>query len=380
MTMELEVNGVQYNNFKAASCEIRLDALSNAFSFEAIVAEGDPLPFKGGESCRVIINNKPVLTGSIEIVDVSYDAGDHTITVQGRDKTGDLLDSNISTIPDLRAPITLKQIIEKVIANIGVDIKVIEEVETEPFEEAQDVAAPEPGDNAFNFIEKYSRKRQVLLTSDGDGNIVITSGSSEQVAGSIQHIIGAADNNVIASSFSFDTTGRFNIYKFVSQQNPFTLNSAGETGLASVVNQSGGVSDPDVRIGRQLVLVSETPYSNSQSEARAKWEANIRKARGLVYSVTVPGYTIDSSDKDTPLWQINRLYQIVDDYLGKSEPMLANSVTFTLDTDGGELTSMSFVDEKAYSVDLSKPKTSKTAPLVLLSPEVAAIAALVFDP
>lgn len=365
MTMLLEVNGVQFDNFTAASCEIRLDALSNTFSFEAVAADGVELPFKGGEACRVIINNTPVLTGFIEVVEVNYNASEHTIRIQGRDKTGDLLDSNIDKISDLRAPITLKEIIEKIISNIGADIKVIEEVTTEPFSKAQDVAAPEPGDNAFDFIEKYSRKRQVLLTSNGDGNVVITSGSAETALGSIQHIIGASDNNVLASSFSFDTTGRYNVYRFASQLNPFALNSAGDIGLDSVAGQDGGVTDPSVRIGRQLILIAEAPNSDDQNEARAKWEANIRKARGLVYSVTVPGYQVDRTDPSSNLWQINKLHQIVDDYLGKSEPMLCNSVTFTLDNDGGELTSLSFVDQKAYSLDLEKPQTSKTAGLIL---------------
>ncbi len=366
MSMKLEVNGVQYDNFTAASCEIRLDALSNAFSFEAVAADGEPLPFKGGDSCRIIVNDIRVLTGSIEVIEVNYDANQHVIIVQGRDKTGDLLDSNIDTISDLRAPITLKEIIEKVIEKvIGLDIKVIEDVTTEPFNAAEDVAAPEPGENAFDFIEKYSRKRQVLLTSNGDGNIVITSGSTETSIGNIQHIIGANDNNVLSSSFTFDTTGRYNVYKFVSQLNPFSLNFAGDTSIKSVVDQSGQTFDPDVRIGRQLILIASTSSSDDQNELRAKWEANIRKARGLVYAVTVSGYRIDPTDDNSDLWQINKLYQIVDDYLGKSEPMLCNSVTFTLDVQGGELTSLSFVDQKAYSLELSKPQTSKTAELVL---------------
>lgn len=365
MTIKLEVRGVQYDNFTAASCEIRLDALSNTFSFEAVAAEGEALPFKGGEPCRVIVNDEAVLTGFIEVVEVSYNASEHTIRVLGRDKTGDLLDSSINEISDLRAPITLKEIIEKVIANLGADIKVIEEVSTDPFDAAQDVAAPEPGDNAFDFIEKYSRKRQVLLTSNGDGNIVITAGSSESARGSIQHIIGAEDNNVLASSFSFDTTGRFNVYKFASQLNPFALNAAGDIGLDSVAAQSGGITDPDIRIGRQLILIAEAPNSDDQNEARSKWEANIRKARGLAYAVTVPGYNVDRTDLNSKLWQINKLYQIVDDYLGKSEPMLCNSVTFTLDINGAELTSLSFVDQKAYSLELAKPQTNKTAGLVI---------------
>ncbi len=365
MSMELEVKGIRYSNFTAASCEIRLDALSNTFSFEAVAAEGEPLPFKGGESCRVIVDGNVALTGFIEFVFVSYDPRSHNINIQGRDKTGDLLDSSLSSISDLRAPITLKEIIEAVIKNIGSDLKVVEEVTTEPFESTQDVASPEPGDNAFKFLEKYSRKRQVLLTSNGDGDIVITSGSAQTAKGAIQHIIGAEDNNVLAANFSFDTTGRFNLYKFSSQLNPFALNNAGDTDISSVVNQNGSTSDPEIRIGRQLVLVSENPYSNDQNEARSKWEANIRKARGLKYLATVTGYRVDPKDLESDLWQINKLYPIIDDFLSKEEPMLLNSVTFTLNVPSGEQTSLGFVNKEAYSLELEKPVTSTTAGLFL---------------
>lgn len=365
MTMQLEVKGVRYDNFTTASCEIRLDALSNTFSFEAVAADGNPLPFKGGDSCRIIVNGTAVLTGSIEVINVSYSASDHTISIQGRDKTADLLDSTLGSISDLRAPITLKEIIEKIIKDIGSDLEVVEEVTTEPFESTQDIASPEPGDNAFEFLEKYSRKRQVLLTSNGDGDVVITSGSAETAEGAVQHILGAEDNNIIAANFSSDTTGRYNVYKFSSQLNPFALNNAGDTSIESVVNQNGSTSDPEIRIGRQLVLIAENPYSNDQNEARSKWEANIRKARGLKYSATVTGYNVDPKNPNSDLWQINRIYLIIDDFVGKQEPMLLNSVTFTLDVQGGEQTSLAFVNKEAYSLGLEKPVTSQTAGLFL---------------
>ena len=381
MTIKLEVNGVQYDNFVSVSCEIRLDALSSTFSFEAVADQGTPLPFKGGEPCRVIVDGEKVLTGSIEIVAVDYSASDHTIFIQGRDKTGDLLDSTLSSI-DIRAPITLKQLIEIVLKQIGLDIKVIDEVspkaftsdelsvgeeddDIDPFNETEDLAAIEAGDNAFSFLEQYSRKRQVLLTSDADGNVVIATNSGESAPGALQNILESNDNNILAASFSFDTTGRFNVYKFVSQMNPVTLNFAGEVPIETIVDQNGGVFDPAIRIGRQLVLVSEVPYSNAQNETRARWEADIRRARGLVYAVTVNGYRVDPSDPNSDLWRTNKLYQITDDFLGKQEPMLCNSVTYTLDLISGQQTTLGFVDEKTYTLDLTKPKTSETASDIL---------------
>ncbi len=349
--MMLEVNGVPYTNFTSASCEIRLDALSNSFSFQAVAPGGQPLPFKGGEACKVIVSGETVLTGSIEIVSVDYDGSDHIINVSGRDKTGDLLDSTIDTLDDIRGDeLTLKILIEIIIAHLGLDIQVIDEVSPAAFNPAEDIAAPEPGDNAFQFIEKYARKRQVLLTSNGDGNIVITANLGQTAAGAVQHIIGASDNNVMSSSFSFDTTGRYNAYKMASGLNPIALNLAGETDLASVVSQSGGVFDDEIRAGRQLILISETPFSDSDCEKRARWEADIRRARGLLYSAVVPGFRVGVDSGD--LWTINRLYQVVDDFVGKVEPMLCNAITFTFNVDNGRNTSLGFVGERAYTLFL----------------------------
>ena len=358
--MKLEVNGSEYTNFTAASCEIRLDALSNTFSFDAVAPEGQPLPFKGGEPCRVIVDDEPVLTGFIEVVSVNYDSEDHVISIQGRDKTADLLDSSLAVIDDIRGDnLTLKSLIEIVINHLGLNISVIDNVDPAPFNAAEDIAAPEPGDNAFRFIETYAKKRQVLLTSDSNGNIVIDTNSGTMADGAVQHIIGAEDNNVLKSSFSFDTTGRFNAYRVASELNPVALNQAGETDLDSVVDQSGGVTDSEIRTGRQLAIISNDPYSDENCAGLAKWEADIRKARGLVYSATVPGFRVGGSTG--ALWSINRLYQIVDDFIGKIEPMLCNSITFTFDSRNGRQTILGFVGKNAYTLSLESDPNSEVA-------------------
>lgn len=360
MTITLDVNGNQYDNFTSATCELRLDSIADGFSFEATATEAQPLPFKGGESCSVYVANKKVLTGHIEVVNVSYDSSSHSISVSGRSKTADLLDSTLDNIDDIRGEdLTLKQLIELVIKSIGSDIKVIDEVNPKPLSFAEDLASPEVGDNAFQFIEKYSRKRQVLLTSNPEGDLVITKNSGQATAGAVQHIIGAEDNNVISCNFSYDTTGRFNVYRFSSGMNPVTLNQAGDTDLASLVNQSGGVFDSEIRKGRQLILISESPYSSSPCKDRSKWEADIRRARGLAYDAVVSGFQVGEIDGD--LWQINKLYQIVDDYVGKVETMLCNSVTFSYSADEGSNTSLGFVSKNAYTLFVEPPADTTEA-------------------
>lgn len=349
--MMLEVGGIRYDNFISAQCDLRLDSLADSFNFEAVNPDGAELPFKGGELCRIYVDGELVLTGHIEIVAVIYNGDDHTINIQGRSKPADLLDSTLGIFDDvLGEALTLKSLIEKVIEHLSLDLTVVDEAKPEPFNGAEDLAAPEPGDSAFQFIEKYSRKRQVLLTSSPDGNILITTNSGINATGKLQHIIGAKDNNILSSSFSYDTTGRFNAYRISSQLNPIPLNLTGGSDLVPLVNQGGGVFDSDIRASRQLVIVAEAPFSDKDCEARAKWEADIRKARGLLYTATVPYFR--EGGQTGELWKLNRIYQVVDDFIGKIEPMLCNSVTFSLDNDSGRNTTIGLIGRNAYLLSL----------------------------
>ena len=355
--MKLEVNGVQYENFLSASATIRLDALCNEFAFEASAIQGQPLPFRGGEQCKVYVDDKLVITGYIEVVQVNYDASDHVISVLGRDKTADLLDSSLDAIDDIRTDgLTLKSLIELVIEKIGLDIKVIDNVSPKEYSPAEDIAGPEIGENAFEFIEGYAKKRQVLLTSDENGDIVINSNSGKSSELVLQNKLNSNDNNILSANFSYDTTGRYNSYKLASSLNPVALNAAGETDLASLVNQGGGVFDSEIKRPRQLVLVPDLNLSSADCLNQANWEADIRKARGLVYSAKVSGHSVNGE-----LWQVNKLHQIVDDFVGKIEPMLLNSVKFNYDLSEGKTTQLGFVGQSAYTLFIGENKYAEVA-------------------
>lgn len=357
MTIKLQVNGVQYTGFVSADVNLRLDALSNTFAFEATAKKGVPLPFRGGESCVVLVNDLKVLTGNIEIVEVNYSGSEHRIVISGRDKTGDLLDSTLDAISDIIPPISLKELIEIVIDKLGLPIEVIDKVNPPKFNKAEDLASPSAGQNAFSFIETYARKRQVLITSNSDGNLVISKSSGTFVSSALRNQVNGDFNNVLEGSVSYDTTGRFNTYKFASSLNPTSLIFAGNTPLEKVVSQSGTATDSDIRKGRQLILISEDPFSDKQNEDRAKWEANIRKARGRVYSVTVSGYETLTKQ----LWDINMVVPVVDDFAGIDARMLINSVNFSENLNSGATSSLGLVNEEAYSLTLSEPRSEKIA-------------------
>ena len=351
--MIIEVNGIEYSGWTSAHAKVRLDALSNTFHFDATAQDGLPLPFRGGEACSVLVDGERILTGHIEQVSVTGDSDDHTINVDGRDKTGDIVDSKIGSLSDIRPPITLKAIIELVAKHIGGDVAVKDEVGTPAFEKVEDLAAPEPGQDVWDFIQSLARKRQVLLTSNADGDIVIARSSGVEVEATLQNRVNDNTNNVLTYAVSYDTTRRHHLYKMIGQLNPIAVTQAATTENEAVVNQNRSVFDEEIRAGRQLALVMENAGSDPLD--RAKWEMNIRKARGRVYSVTVHGFRNQTGN----LWNVNELVTVNDEYAGIESRMLVNSVEYALNLDGGKQTTLSLLEKNAFTLELEEPTTDK---------------------
>lgn len=351
-TLLIEVNGVEYRNFKSASVTTQIDAVAGTFEFEAVSTQARPLPIRQGDKCKIVVDGEAVLTGYIETLDVDYDSSSHGITLSGRSKTADIIDSSINAL-EIKPPISLKSTIQKVISHIGIrDINVIDAAgNLERFNKAEDLLSPEVGQNAFEFIEKLARKRQVLLTTNGDGDIVIVKPGADTAPVAIQNTFDGDQNNIETASVSYDNTERFGKYVVASQLNMTTMSLSGDANTKAMTNQkSTAVIDNEIRSSRQMVIQAESSSSEKQVLDRAKWEANIRKTRGVVYSTTLPDFSIDGK-----LWKTNQLTAIRDEFAGIEAVMMVNSVNFTLDKSGAS-TNLSFVDRNAYTLLLNEPE------------------------
>ena len=351
MPITLEVNGVEYTNFTMATATLSLDALSNDFSFQAVHPSGEQLPLKGGDSCSVFVNGDLVLTGFIESITGDYTATDHTIFVTGRDRTADLIDSSIDVMDDIRSPITLAQVIEKVVQHIGSDLEVVDDAKPEPFNKAEDIVTPQPGDNSFAFVEGYAQKRQVLLTSNAEGNVVITNSKSTPSDSIIQNDIRAANNNILTAQWSYMTGNLFNKYIQKGQLDPVALDLGGSTTEKGLVSQQGEAIDDSVRIGRQRVVVSDKGFSGDQLQKRAEWSKKIRGARSVAYSCTVRGFKNTSGKR----WDVNTLVSVIDTFADINRDLLLNSVRFLFNEDGS-VSLLQFVEADAYKLQQDEPK------------------------
>lgn len=368
MSITLEVNGTPYNNFIKGRVNLRLDSLCNEFRFIISRSQNQALPFSEGDSCKVIVNTKIVLTGVIEILQVSYDKDSHIIDISGRDNTSDIVDSTINNLSDIAEGASLKTIIENIISDIGSSISVIEGTiinkSSDDIFGINDVASPEPGTNAFDFIEHLARQRQVLLTSNADGNIVITQGSVEILGNAkLQNTFNGVDNNILKGQVRYDRTNRFNRYKISSQDNISSFSDNESTSLDNIVNVEGQTIDSSIKDGRQLVINAEESYDDEDSFNRSEWEANIRRVRGRTYSVETAGFAYDGNFESKNIWEINKVIPVVDVFCGISGNMLINDITFQVDIDKGSITKINLLEENAYTLLLQEPVTAMDSDL-----------------
>lgn len=363
--MKLIIDGNVYSGFVSGITTFRMDALSDQFSIKASQVSSRPLPFTMGSKCTVTVDDSLVLTGYVERVEVTGGALSHEVSISGRDLTSDLVDSSIAGLATIQVAeeTTLKQAIQAVLDHLGSSLLIEDEVKPEAFKRGEDILIPKPGVNAFEFLHKIARKRQVFLTSTPKGAIKITRGSvTEESGGFLQHVEKDSvpgSNNILTYQMSYDESELFYQYKNVAQSNAFAWIDADLEVDADLLanNKAKAVIDVDMahRPGRQMVSVGKDTEGAINSFNRAEWEANIRRARARSFRCTVSGFRNQAGD----LWSPNTLVSVDSDYAGIHASMLIISVSFSLDSKMGSITSLVLVEKGTYSIVLDERDKKK---------------------
>jgi len=362
--MLLEINGIPYGGFTEANAEISMIDMSGSFTFSiSALSNLTKFPILIGDACRVLINNQPIITGWVEKINVNYDSANHTISISGRDKTCDVIDSTLGESSlSFNSSISLIDLTKRVLAYLGItDIKVSSTVDIPIFNvtEIGNISI-ETGESAFEFIEKYAQQRQVLPTTDGSGNIVFTRTGST-VLKTILTSSPSAKSTILSASVDYDYTKRFYKYVLSTQMNSINLsvitdtehpNAEKQTSVVSTAYDQGSGSLPPTRKTRTYNLIqSESSYNNLKYlQDRAWYESNFRRSRSFIYKAMVQGFS--PVNDPTLIWRPNYMINVQDAYCNIDSILLINSVKFSYSVDGGSTTVLELIDRDSYTIDV----------------------------
>jgi len=320
-------DGKKLSRWSRAEVSSNIDNCLKSYSFSTDRA----VDIKAGDKCSVLVDGKEHARLIIE--KVRKKAESNKTSYEGRDTASVLVDSNV---PDeaKRVPpgAELVTIINKLITALQADITVNNNAgKIKPFR-ATEIIQAEAGENCFEFIEKYARKRGVYYTAGIDSIDIYRLGQAVKTEFSF------SNSNTIDQQVFVDISGRYSKYKVKSQA---------EVGAGydnKKVSREGTAEDKLIIPGRYREIVSDESMTAAECKERAVEEANIKRARSLNIKLKVDRHTVNDV-----IIQPGKLAKVRTD-IGVNGVFLISSVRLRSDDMRGDTADITLTYPDAYSV------------------------------
>lgn len=338
--VRLVVNGGDYGGWKSVSVTAGIDRHARDFTLAVTDrwpgATELPRRIRPGDACQLHIGADLVLTGHVDATPISYDAGQVSVGVTGRSRTGDLVDCSAITAPGQWRRHKAERIAAALAAPYGIAVRA--EVDTGAAIAEHQV---KPGESVFESIERLLELRALLATDDAAGNVVLTRAGSGRAATALE-----LGRNILSAAARLDFKDRFSEYRVKGQRAGDDLDF-GE----AVAQTAGTAADSHVPRRRVLVIKADGQADAQACRDRARWEAVHRAGKSLSVSYAVQGWRQENG----ALWRPNLLVRVRDPIVGIDGDMLIAEVTWRLD-DGGMVADLTVVPKAAYELLPEVPK------------------------
>ncbi len=351
MSMEIFVNGARYTYWEQASVERSLDSVCGQFSFTTSPTPKSRFPIQPDAEVEIIVDGLTVLTGYVEVIHVDQSSDSSSFSVSGRDNICDLIDSGVpEEVKSFQESIGLQEIILRIISAIGIrKLSVISLASNiTPFS-AKEIEAFEFGGNALDFITSIARKRNVFITSDGNGRLILYYPPFGIHGGRLTHNENDRSNNILSLEYKNDRTQLFNVYKCSAQDN---ASANGLQVLSKIMGKeppedvkNGNIfTDSDVRSGRYVEIQAEEAMNTNELKKRAEEESNIRRARSLTYGVTIQGHALDGE-----VLRCGYNVMVNDSIFKQHGSFLIKRIVYTADLSSGSTTKLDLTYQRSYT-------------------------------
>jgi prophage tail gpP-like protein len=354
----LSVEGASFRQWSRVDIVRDLREISGSFTLDFVdegrAAQALPSliaipPFfrivRPGMACSLAIDGEAVLTGWIDDVDVGWTDRRLTARIQGRDKTGDLVDcSPLPNGPAEFRNVDLLYIARQVCLPFGITARADVDVGL-PF----DRLGAYPYETGLAFLEKAARQRAVLLVSDGLGGLLLTRGGSSHGPAAL-----TVPGNVQAAEYRASWRRRFSDVYVKGQTDaygrrhgqapamtpastPGTAAAGDSATEASTVVMTGHAIDPEITRYRPIVKMTRTQSGMSTVQEQADWWVRIARGLGEVPTYTVLDWRAGPPDKATglgALWRPNQVVPVTDPYADIDKKMLIASVRYSESAQG----------------------------------------------
>lgn len=326
--LKLEIDGQDYAGWTEARISRSIALIAGTFSLSFTNAFVDKLPrIQTGLSCKIFKDDELQMTGFIDSVDISFDKKAVTLTVNGRDITGDLADCSTQGDASEWQGLVFEKLVAEVVNPFGIKV-----ITKQGFKGTKiETVSYDQGTAVFELIKKHAEKQEALVFPSKEGDLIIGTTGTEFLDFAL-----IEGENVLTATGSYDASDLFSDYIIKGSKDPSPLESD-----ERLSTQSQSIfKDKLIKRTRPIIIIQEGATDNEFAKRRAAWEGKTRRANAKTFNVEVQGWHNE----------INVLANFQSRTLkiaGKDSEMLIESVDLSVSNDG-ELTVMKLVPPQAF--------------------------------
>jgi prophage tail gpP-like protein len=335
-TLSLHLGGRRIDRFLSYRVDSDLYQAADAFSLET----ADPgMEINPGMPCELRVNGTLEMTGIIDKVAETGDKNGNSVSIEGRDLMGLLVDSYIEgEFADLQS-VTLQALAERLIKTIpylnrkrlvyqaGLAGSAAERTTEEAFDLGQKTHL-DATRTVFETLREAAVSRGVMFFALPDGTMVFgrpKAGGAEDFR--LLRLRSGQGNTILSGGRTRDISQRYSQITVLGQQQGSDAIGADEINTAATVN------DPEMVIFKPGVFQNDNDTQSPAQHARMLLEK--QRMASLQFSYRVQGHAQEGKN-----WRINRLCRVHDEILRPAANgiFLITGRSFELDKQSGRST------------------------------------------
>ena len=340
-TVTLLINGKTHGQW--TNYDIVSDLLTPADDFSVTLGrpvDAKPDTVRAGDKVEVRVGGDTVLSGRIDRVQTVTEKGGKTLTIQGRDDAGVLLDCSA---PLFNAQdMDLNQIIEKIVKPLGLAKIRIDAAKTDKTHKVQ----IEPGSRAWDALLEYAEANGLWPWLEPDGTLVV--GGPDYTAAPVAELVLRANgqnNNIKRLEVNRDMAARYSEVTVLAQSH------SGKNNIKATAK------DESVKLHRPLIVTEPDIDSQAQAQRKAKKRLADSRLEGLTITATVQRHRTD----DGTLWQPGQRINVLSEPDGIDAVYFLMARTFTGGRGQPTETVLTLKEDGAWVLDADPPKKKQGA-------------------
>lgn len=284
--ISIEINGIDFRHFNAANVQWRFDSIASPFSFQLIFDPENELHreiFMPGSYLRAIVkyNNRPIITGVILHYVFKASATKHLVQVSGYSISGVLEDCEMPQdlyplqVNGLNLVQVTERIAEKFGLTVALDIPSGSDLATRLMKRYDKVTASD-NQTCTSFLGELANQRQVILSHDRYGNIVLT--ESKTKSEPVYHF----EDNAPGIEFNLEFNG---------QRMHDTVSMIRQVSKKNTQGGQAEVSNPFVKAYRPTVK-RQSAGDNQEDTRTAARNALSEELKAITLDIVMQGWNL----------------------------------------------------------------------------------------